>query len=64
VKSLPWKRLAIGAVVVLALALMVWFVGPLLAVGQPRIFESSIRRWLIIMALVLLWKPDGLFKAT
>jgi type VI secretion system protein ImpL len=55
VSSLPWKRLAIGAVVVLALALLVWFVGPLIAVGQPRILESAGRRWLIIGLFLFVW---------
>ena len=53
--ALSWKRLLIGGVIVLALALLVWFVGPLIAVGQPRIFEPAGRRWLIIALLLLVW---------
>ncbi|MBI5276028.1 MAG: type VI secretion system membrane subunit TssM [Burkholderiales bacterium] len=54
-KSLPWKRLAIGALVVLSVALVVWFAGPLFAVGQPRLLESAKRRWFVIGLAVLVW---------
>jgi len=40
---------------VFLLALLVWFVGPLLAVDDLRFWESSSSRWLSISALFLLW---------
>jgi type VI secretion system protein ImpL len=55
VKSLPWKRLLVGAAILLALALLVWFVGPLIALGQPRILESTGRRFAIVVLLLLVW---------
>lgn len=53
--TLPWKRLAIGAVVVASLCLLVWLAGPLFDVGNPRWLESGTRRLFVILAIVLLW---------
>lgn len=53
--AISWKRLVIGAVIVLALSLLVWFAGPLVPIGQPGILESAGRRWLLIVLLLLAW---------
>ncbi|HYD75473.1 type VI secretion system membrane subunit TssM [Ramlibacter sp.] len=53
--ALPWKRWLIGAVIVLVLALLVWFAGPLVAIGQTRIAETSASRWILIGLVVLAW---------
>lgn len=53
--SLSWKRLLAGAAVFLALSLLIWFVGPLIAVGEPRILESTIRRLVLVLLLLLFW---------
>lgn len=54
-KSLPWKRLAIGALVFVSLSLLVWFAGPLFAVGEPRVLESRGRRLFIVAIFLLVW---------
>lgn len=42
----------------LCVALLVWFVGPLLAVNDYKFWEGSTSRLLTISALILMW---GLF---
>ena len=47
----PWTLLALG---LLALSLVIWIVGPLLAIGELRPLVSPGSRWLLIGAIVLL----------
>jgi len=47
----PWLLLALG---LLALALLVWIAGPMLAFGEHRPLETETSRWIAIGALVLL----------
>ncbi len=54
-KFLTHKRWLIGAFVVAAISLLVWFVGPLLSFGATRPFESASVRFVIIGFLVVLW---------
>ncbi len=49
-KTWVWSLL-----LVLALALLIWFIGPLLAVDDYRFWESATSRLLSISALCLLW---------
>ena len=58
-----WKRRLGGAVIVLALALLVWSLGPLLVVGDARILESSGRRWVAIAILVVAWLAREAYRA-
>lgn len=54
----PWFISLIG---VLILALVIWFFGPLIAVGEVRPFDSELVRLIIVMVLVVLWGLLNLF---
>ncbi|MEY4561437.1 MAG: hypothetical protein RLZZ618_714 [Pseudomonadota bacterium] len=47
----PWTLLALGLV---ALSLVIWIVGPLVAIGAVKPLASPTSRWLLIGAIVLL----------
>jgi type VI secretion system protein ImpL len=47
----PWVLLVLG---LLALSLVIWIVGPLVAIGNWRPLESSTARWVLIGLIVLL----------
>ncbi len=51
---LQYKRWWIGAAIVIAIGLLVWFVGPLIP-GEPGPFEAVARRIALIVALVAIW---------
>jgi len=55
VKSLPFKRWAIGALVVLAIAAVLWFAGPLIGLGSARPLESATTRILLIALVLAIW---------
>ncbi|KQV78223.1 type VI secretion system membrane subunit TssM [Rhizobacter sp. Root1221] len=46
----PWLLLALG---LLALSIVIWIVGPLVAIGDVRPLESPTSRWLLIGAILL-----------
>ena len=47
-----WFVTLIGA---LALALLVWFVGPLIAVGEFRPLDGDLVRMIVVAVILLLW---------
>ncbi len=49
------KRWLIGGFAISAMALIVWLVGPLIDIGDPRLFEAPGRRGFIIILIVLSW---------
>jgi type VI secretion system protein ImpL len=49
------RRWLIGAFVVLALACVVWFAGPLLAFGERHPLDGVLERLLFVLLLVLVW---------
>lgn len=52
-----WVLILIG---VLALSLLVWFVGPLVAVAERKPLESQVSRFIVILLLLLGWGLDNL----
>ena len=54
-KLLEYKRWLIGAAIFLALAILVWFVAPLLGFGDSHPFDPAWTRWLVIGLLLLVW---------
>jgi len=56
-KVLGWifNRWTLGSVLLLALSLIIWFVGPLVAIGELRPLDSERARWITILVLVLLF---------
>ena len=59
----PWLWTALGA---LALSLLVWLVGPLVAIGAVRPLDSEFARWLtigVIVALALGWRLWVVWRA-
>jgi len=52
----PWLISLLG---ILALALLIWFVGPLLAIAGRQPLATGFNRWLVILTLFLLW---GLYQ--
>ena len=56
------KRWIFGALIVLTIAVLVWFVGPLFAFGERRPFDSRLSRWLTIVVVVLAWLGFEAFR--
>ncbi|WP_284615977.1 type VI secretion system membrane subunit TssM [Aquabacterium humicola] len=56
-KVLGWifNRFVLGAVLLLALAFIIWFIGPIIAIGEARPLDSERARWITIGVLVLLF---------
>ena len=56
-KLLGWvfNRWVLGAVLLLALALVIWIVGPLVAIADARPLETESSRWITIGVLVVLF---------
>ena len=52
-----WVLILIG---VIALSLLVWFVGPLIAVAERKPLESEAARFVVILLLLLAWGIDNL----
>lgn len=49
------KPLVIGLLILLLLALLIWFLGPLIAIGGAVPLENPITRLILIVLLVLAW---------
>jgi outer membrane protein OmpA-like peptidoglycan-associated protein len=49
------KRWLIGAFAIFAAALIIWLVGPLIDIGDPRLLEAPARRGIIILLILLGW---------
>ncbi|HTO83207.1 MAG TPA: hypothetical protein VMQ73_13270, partial [Methylomirabilota bacterium] len=47
-----WLVTLIGAII---LALLVWFVGPLIAVADMRPLESDLVRFIVILVILVIW---------
>lgn len=54
-KLLAYKRWIFGALIVLALAILVWFVGPVLSFGDSHPFDSVTLRWVLILLILAVW---------
>lgn len=52
---LSHKRWIFGALIVLALAVLIWFVGPLLPMGDSHPLDSGAARWVVILLVLLCW---------
>ena len=52
--GLIFNRWVLGAVLLLALALLIWIVGPLVAIADARPLESERSRWITILAIVVI----------
>jgi len=52
VLTAKWFVTLVGAI---ALSLVVWFIGPLIAIGEFRPFESDLGRMIAIMAILVVW---------
>ena len=50
----------LGLVILIATALIVWFVGPLIAFGGNVVLESAVSRLVVIMVLLLIWSTINL----
>ncbi len=67
-KVLGWifNRWTLGAVLLFALSLIIWFVGPLVAIGELRPLDTERSRWITIGVLVLLfvlWAVISIWRA-
>ncbi|OUS31429.1 hypothetical protein A9Q99_02320 [Gammaproteobacteria bacterium 45_16_T64] len=54
------ERWFIGLLGVIALSILVWFVGPLIAIADVKILSSEVVRLIIIMVMLLLWGLNNL----
>ncbi len=54
-KNLPYKRWVIGALIVLAIALVLWFAGPLIGFAGHHPLESATVRVVLIALVLSLW---------
>jgi len=52
---LAHRRWFLGAAIVLALAILAWFVLPFVPVGARHPFDDALPRWLVILLLVATW---------
>jgi type VI secretion system protein ImpL len=67
-KVLGWifNRFTLGAVLLIALSLGVWIIGPLIAIGDMRPLDTERSRWITIGVLVLLfvlWAALSVWRA-
>ena len=49
------KKWVIQLLGIIALSLLIWFVGPLIAVAGHVPLESDTLRWVVILAIVVVW---------
>jgi type VI secretion system protein ImpL len=54
-----WFRSFLGVAV---LAVLIWFCGPLLGIGEIHPFETEIARWITIVVLFVLWLITNLIQ--
>jgi type VI secretion system protein ImpL len=59
VLTAKWFVTLIGAI---ALSLIVWFIGPLIAVADKRPLESDMVRLIVVMGIVFLWGLVNIFS--
>ena len=55
------KKWVIQLLGIIALSLLIWFVGPLIAVAGHVPLESDTVRWVVILAIVVVWALYNLF---
>lgn len=60
IKNLLKKRWLITLIGVLALSIIIWFAGPLVAIAGTTILESQVSRLIVIMVLILAWGLNNL----
>jgi len=53
-----WFITLLGAI---ALSLIVWFIGPLIAVADSRPLDSEIVRLIVVMGIVFVWGLINIF---
>ncbi len=54
------KRWLITLIGVLALSVIIWFAGPLIAIADKVILQSQVSRLIVIMVLILIWGLNNL----
>lgn len=54
-KSIPYKRWAIGALIVLAMLAVLWFAGPLIGFGGNYPLESAVVRGVLMALVLIVW---------
>src|SRR5688500_15985315 len=63
IREMLFNRWVLGALVVLALSLVVLLVGDAIAVFDHRPLETALSRWLVVLAIVLAWLAWELLRA-
>lgn len=61
-KLLAYKRWFVGAAIVLAIGILVWFAGPLISFGDVRPLDSSRTRWVILAMVLIGWLGFEAFR--
>jgi type VI secretion system protein ImpL len=56
----PWLLAALGLA---ALALVIWFIGPMVAIGDWRPLTSETARWVLIVAIIAIYAAHKLWGA-
>ena len=56
------KRWIFGALIILAIGILVWFAGPLLSFGDRHPLDSRTARWLIIILVLMAWLGFEAFR--
>src|SRR5438105_1338163 len=63
IRELLFNRWVLGALVVLALSLVVLLVGDAVAVFDHRPLETALSRWVVVICMVLAWLAWELIRA-
>src|SRR5207237_7369195 len=63
IRELLFNRWVLGALVVLALSLVVLLVGDAVAVFDHRPLETALSRWVVVICMVLAWLAWELLRA-
>src|ERR671937_367855 len=63
IRELLFNRWVLGALVVLALSLVVLLAGDALGIGERRPLESALARWLVVLVIVITWVAWELIRA-
>src|SRR5919108_4856737 len=63
IRELLFNRWVLGALVVLALSLVVLLAGDALGIGEHRPLESALARWMVVLVIVLAWVAWELIRA-
>src|ERR687884_689431 len=63
IRDVLFNRWVLGALIVIALSLVVLLVGDALGFGDHRPLESALARWLVVLFIVLFWVAWELIRA-